>query len=231
MPPTRTLRPPTTHHRNGDGNDVGATRPNTTTAIPHRLAGRNRNRIVGGVLLMATSALLAALVYASLGDRQTVLTVTGPVTAGEVIEPGDLGEALVSTDVAGATVPVERRDEIVGRTAAVDLVTGSFLADQHVADAPVASSGEAIVGAVLKPGSFPLDLRRGDRVIAVLVPSENVETGGRPTPSTPATVVAVQEQPDSGGSVAVSLAVPPDDAGDLSIGGAQGRITLVLAPR
>jgi Flp pilus assembly protein CpaB len=195
--------------------------------------GRNRARIIGGVLLMATSALVATLLYASLGDRQAVLTVAGPVTAGEVIEPADLGEALVASDAPGAVVAAERRSEIVGRTAAVDLVPGSFLAGQQVADAPLAGSGEAVVGAVLAPGSFPLDLGRGDRVIAVSVPAEAAEAvpSGRAVPSVPATVVAIQQQPDSGGGVAVSLAVAPDDAATLSLAGAQGRVTLVLAPR
>lgn len=183
---------------------------------------------------MAASALVAALLYAGLGDRQAVLTVVQPVAAGQVIEPAHLGESLVAVDAAQAVVEAERRDEVVGRVAAVDLVARSLLADQQVADVPLAPSGEAVVGAILPPGAFPLDLRRGDRVIAVLVPTDATEGDdprGRGVPSTPATVIAVEDQPDSGGGVAVSLAVAPEDAAALSVGGAQGRLTLVLAPR
>lgn len=227
MTSTKTLRPPVTS--NGDGR-----RPMTPSASRSApVLGRNRTRVVGGVLLMAASALVAALLYASLGDRHAVLTVVQPVTAGQVIEPADLGESLVSVDATEATVEAERLDDIVGRVAAVDLVAGSLLADQQVADAPVAPSGEAVVGAVLAPGAFPLDLRRGDRVIAILVPADaaHVESPGGAVRSAPATVVAVEDQTDSGGGIAVSLAVSPDGAGDLSVGGAQGRLTLVLAPR
>ncbi len=228
MPPsTRVLRPATT---NGD---TPAPQPPPPLTANQRLMGRNRARIAGGILLMASSALVAMLLFASLGDRQAVLSVVGPVLAGEVIEPGDLGEALVAADTPAAVVPAERRDEIIGRTAAVDLVAGSLLADPQLGEPPLANSGEAVVGAVLAPGAFPLGLRRGDRVVAVTVPAEAAAAApsGRAVPSVPATVVAVEEQPDSGGGVAVSLAVPPDDAAALSLAGAQGRMTLVLEPR
>jgi hypothetical protein len=224
---TRVLRPATS---NGD---KPVPQPPPSPTGNQRLMGRNRARIAGGILLMASSALVAVLLFASLGDRQAVLSMVGPVLAGEVIEPGDLGEALVAADTPAAVVPAERRDEIVGRTAAVDLVAGSLLADPQVGEPPRANSGEAVVGAVLAPGAFPLGLRRGDRVVAVTVPADAAEAApsGRAVPSVPATVVAVEEKPDSGGGVAVSLAVPPDDAAALSLAGAQGRITLVLAPR
>ncbi len=221
---TRVLRPATT---NGD---TPAPQPPPPPTGNQRLMGRNRARIAGGTLLMASSALVAMLLFASLGDRQAVLSVVGPVLAGEVIEPGDLGETLVAADTPAGVVPAARRDEIVGRTAAVDLVAGSLLADPQVGEPPLADSGEAVVGAVLAPGAFPLGLRRGDRVVAVTVPAE-ADPSGRAVPSVPATVVAVEEQPDSGGGVAVSLAVPPDEAAALSLAGAQGGMTLVLAPR
>ncbi len=226
MTSTKILRPPTTS--NGDRR----TAPPAPNGGP--LLDRNRARVLGGVLLMAASALVAALLYAGLGDRQAVLTVVEPVAAGQVIELAHLGESQVAVDAAQAVVEADQRDEVVGRVAAVDLVAGSLLADQQVADVPPAPSGEAVVGAVLPPGAFPLDLRRGDRVIAVLVPTDATEgddPGGEAVPSTPATVVAVEDQPDSGGGVAVSLAVTPEDAAALSVGGAQGRLTLVLAPR
>jgi Flp pilus assembly protein CpaB len=226
-PSTRALRPATT---NGD---TPAPQPPPPLTANQRLMGRNRARIAGGILLMASSALVAMLLFATLGDRQTVLSVVGPVLAGEVIEPGDLGEALVAADTPAGVVPAERRDEIVGRTAAVDLVAGSLLADPQVGEPSLANSGEPVVGAVLAPGAFPLGLGRGDRVIAVTVPAEAAEAApsGRAVPSVPATIIAIEEQPDSGGGVAVSLAVPPDDAAALSLAGAQGRMTLVLAPR
>lgn len=197
-----------------------------------QMASRQRTRMILGLLLVLGSALAAAVLYANVGNRHAVLVVDRSVPVGQEITAADLGEALVSGDGAvRATIPSADAGRIVGRFAAVDLVAGSFLASGHLADGPLAGSDDAVIGATLREGQYPLGVTDGDRVLAVVLPPESA-----PAEETPdavpveATVVAVGELSDLGG-IAVSLAVQPDDAPRVAIAGARGRLALVVVPR
>lgn len=194
-------------------------------------ASRQRARMVVGLLLLLGCSLAAAVLFANAGDRHAVLVMDRPVAAGEEITAADLGEALVSGDDAASTIRRADADRIVGRFAAVDLVKGSFLAPGHLADGPLAGSDDAVIGATLREGQYPLDLTDGDRVLAVVLPPESAlaEDSADEVPVA-ATVVAVGELSDLGG-IAVSLAVRPDDAARVAIAGARGRLALVVVPR
>lgn len=198
-----------------------------------RAASRNRTRMAVGVLVMIASALGTGVVFAQAADRSPVLVVAQPVRAGQVIESGALGEQLVGSRPGGSTIAASQRSAIVGRTAAADLVVGSFLAPGHLADGPVAGSGRAVIGATLKEGQYPVELADGDRVLAVVIPPESADATGAPTTlpaPTEATVVGVRRL-DDGGGIAISLAVAPDRSSTLAIAGARSRLTIVLAPR
>ena len=73
-------------------------------------------------LLVLGFALATAYLVTRAGDKVSVLSVGTPITKGHVIERQD----LVSLSVAGISgaVPVERANDIVGKTATVDLVRG-----------------------------------------------------------------------------------------------------------
>jgi Flp pilus assembly protein CpaB len=180
---------------------------------------------------MLACALGAGVAFTSAADRSPVLVVARPVTAGSTIESSDLREVLVGSSPAASTVAASRRSSIVGRTAAVDLVPGSLLSSSQVADGPAAGTGQAVVGATLKEGQFPVELGVGDHVLAIVLPSESADPTGAATP-TPieATVVGVRPL-DDGGGIDVSLAVRPDQATPLAVAGARARLSLVLAPR
>ena len=227
---TSTTTPP------GALNGSGALRapaPPTGGQAPRtkQTASRQRTRLVLGTLLLLGCSLAAAVLYANVGDRHAVLVVDRPVVAGQEITAADLGEALVSGDGAGTTIAAGDTDRIIGRVAAVDLVRGSFLGPGHLADGPLADSGDAVIGATLREGQYPLGLTDGDRVLAVVLPPESApdEETSDASP-VEATVVAVGELSDLGG-IAVSLAVAPDDAPRVAVAGARGRLALVLVPR
>lgn len=180
---------------------------------------------------MVACALSAGVAFTTAAERSPVLLVARPVTAGSTIKSSDLRERLVGSNPAGSTVAASRRSSIVGRTAAVDLVPGSLLSLSQVADGPAAGTGQAVVGATLKEGQFPIELGVGDRVLAIVLSSESSDPNGTaPPPPVSATVVGVRPLQDGGG-VAVSLAVAPDEAPPLAVAGARGRLSLVLAPR
>lgn len=199
--------------------------------VPTRRAPvvRNRGRVAAGALLLAASALAAVLVYGNLGHRRSVLVMTRTVQPGAVIEATDLTTARVATDAGVETVGTNERSRVIGRRAAVALTPGSLLVSRAIAGGPIVAAGSSVTGAVLKPGHYPLGLRAGEAVFAVVM-SDPIETTTR-TRHDPvaATVVAIEAQRDGG--LAVSLAVPAADAPSLAIAGAQGRMTIVTAPR
>jgi Flp pilus assembly protein CpaB len=179
---------------------------------------------------MLACALAAGVSFSNVANRTPVLVVARPVTAGQVIQSTDLREALVGSDAQGATIAADRRSSIIGRTAGVDLVEGAILAPAQLADGPAAGTGQAVVGATLKEGQFPVELSVGDRVLAVRLPSASATAGGDPPTPISATVVGVRPL-DAGGGVAVSLAVTPNLAPELAVAGARSELSLVLAPR
>lgn len=203
----------------------------SSSGSTRRVASKNRTRIAVGVFAMVAFALAAGVAFTTAADRSTVLVVARPVTAGSTIESSDLREELVGSSPAESTIAANRRSSIVGRTAAVDLVPGSLLSSSQVADGPAAGTGQAVVGATLKEGQFPVELGVGDRVLAIVLPPESSDSNGTATPaSVEATVVGVRPL-DDGGGIAVSLAVAPDQAPSLAVAGARARLSLVLAPR
>lgn len=227
---TSTTSPPisTNGHRalRAPAAPVGGPTPRTK-----QTASRQRARLLLGTMLLFGCSLAAAVLYANAGDRHAVLVVGRPVAAGQEITAADLREALVSADGGGATIAASEADRIIGSIAAVDLVRSSFLAPGHLADGPLAGSDDAVIGATLREGQYPLGLADGDRVLAVVLPPESSpDAEGSATAAVGATVIAVGELSDLGG-IAVSLAVQPDDAPRIAIAGARGRLALVLAPR
>jgi hypothetical protein len=182
---------------------------------------------------MAASALAAGVLYGNIGNRQPVLAVARPVAAGDVIQSADLTEVLIATDPGTSVIDASAREGIVGHIAAVPLVPGSLLARGQVTNDTTSISGRAVVGATLKPGQFPIELQRGDSVIALVLPPDSAQRsaadgGGEPVP---ATVVGLTDVPDAPGTIAVSLAIAPDRANFVAAGGARGLIVLVLTPR
>lgn len=181
---------------------------------------------------MLACALAVGVSFADVADRSLALVVARPVIAGQAIRDGDLREALVGSDAPDATIAASRRSSMVGRTAAVDLVPGAFLAPAQLATGPATGTGQAVVGATLKQGQFPVELAVGDRVLAVRLPTASEAATVTTVRADPiaGTVVGIR-QLDAGGGIAVSLAVAPDVAPSVAIAGARSELSLVLAPR
>jgi hypothetical protein len=197
------------------------------------LAARHRTRIVAGAALLAFSALAAVVLYGSVGDRQPVLAVARPVAAGQTLTAKDFRVVNVSAEPGVRTVPAAQQARLVGRTATIALTPGALLSPAQVGDGPVLPAGSVIVGAILKPGHFPLGLRTGDSVL--LVPLRGA--GGSASDPSPAgqelaspigsTVAAIERLADSGGASAISLAVDPDVAPTVAAAGAEGRLSVI----
>ena len=188
---------------------------------PSAQAGvRNRGRIAAGIALLTVGAVLAVLVYGNVGDRSPVLAAARDIRPGQVIEDQDLRVVRVATDPGVATVDASRRGDIVGRRAAVGLVAGALLAPAGVTGGSTLPDGHTVVGAIVKPGQYPLGLREGDDVIVLLA------AGGDAGRHVDGRIVAVSTQAGPEGA-AISLAVPDDRAASVAAAGSQGELILM----
>ena len=186
---------------------------------------RHRGRIAAGALLLVASAILAVLVYGNLGDRTAVLAAANEIRPGRVIADNDLKVVRVAADRDVATVPASRRGEIVGRRASFGLAAGSLLAPAAVTDAPAVPAGSTVIGALVKPGQYPIGLREGDEVVVLVV----AEDRGTPD-GVDAVIVSVSNRRGPEGT-AIALAVPSADAPPLARAGAEGRLILTQQVR
>jgi hypothetical protein len=195
--------------------------PRLRTPSPSTQAtARHRGRIGAGAVLLTISAILAVLVYGNLGDRSAVLAAAAEIRPGQMIEESDVKVVRVAADPDVATVPASRRADIVGKRAAVGLTPGSLLAPESVTAGPGVPAGNTIIGAVVKPGQYPIGLREGDEIV-VLVVSEGSENSS----GVEAVIVSVSSRSGPEGT-AIALAVPSANASALARAGAQGRLIL-----
>jgi hypothetical protein len=211
-------------------NGSGPTRPaiKDTPGSAARISARNRSRILVGCLVTLASAFAVAVLYSDAGERRSVLAVAQPVAAGQVIEAGDLREVRVATDGGVSTVAATASADVVGRTAAVPLVPGALLTEEQFGDAPVFDPSEAVFGAVLAEGRYPVELRAGDRVLLYELP--DASEAAKPIEAVRATVVAVRDG-QTLGSISATVSVAAGDAGAMATAAGQDRLILVLAPR
>ena len=196
----------------------------TASSASSQAPARHRGRVAAGAALLATSALLAVLVYGNLGDRSAVLAVAAEIRPGQVIEENDLRVVRVAADPGVATIAASRRGEIVGRRASVGLLPGALLGPETVTDGPTVPAGSTVIGAVVKPGQYPIGLREGDEVV-VLVTGDGADGSGT---GVEAVIVSVSSRSGPEGT-AISLAVPSADSAALARAGAQGRLLLTQA--
>jgi hypothetical protein len=192
---------------------------------------------VAGVALVAAGGVAAAVLVGRAGDRVEVLAVARAVPVGQTIGEADVAVARVAADPALHPVPVSRRAEVVGRTAAVELRPGTLLTGEEVTDAVVPAAGEQVVGVAARPGQLPArGLRAGDRVLVVPVPGDQARGGAATTGDVgpvgePAPARVVQVGPaDADGAVTVDVVVGEAVGPRVAALASTGRIALVLQP-
>ncbi len=193
------------------------------TSTSAQAVTRNRGRIAAGVVVLATAAVLAVMVYGNLGHRTPALAAARAVSPGQIVTDTDLKVVNVSADPGVELVPASQRSAIVGRRATGGLVPGALLAPGSVTDGPSLPPGSTLVGTVLKPGQYPIGLREGD-VVEVLIAGGDSGSPGSSGAVT-ATVAAISSRSGPDGT-AVSLAVPSDSAPALARAGAESRLLL-----
>jgi len=199
-----------------------------------RAAGAERRprrpygQVLLAILLIVGCALGAAVAFTKAGDTTSVVAVTDGVARGETITRDD----LTTTRVAGVdgAVPADQLNDLVGRTAVVDLLPGQVVIESASSSDPIPAAGETLVGAALEPSHVPDGLAAGDSVRVLAAPEE----GAEPDPNAAELAVAIvysiddSELVSSGaGARLVTLIVPDGDANAVALYASSDRIVLV----
>lgn len=133
---------------------------------------RSAARIVAGVGLLALSALVGAYAFVAISpETTTVMVAAGELEVGEPITAGDLRVVEIGSADGLDAVSPDDQGVLIGLTARSPIPDGTVLNLGFFVTAEEAiPEGKAIVGAVLSPGSAPLErLRIGDPVGLVAV--------------------------------------------------------------
>jgi SAF domain len=180
------------------------------------------------VAMVVVGALGAAYLATSLGQTTSVIAVAQPVAWGQTITAADLVEARIAADPALAPVPYTDRDQVIGRTAAADLLPGTLLTPDALSDQRLPPPGRQLVGIGLPAVQLPITpLRPGDDVLLVPLSTEGQAAPTAPPVTVAATVVRTGELGTDGRRV-VDVLVDEADGPDVAARAAAGLIALVV---
>ena len=211
-------------------NDAGQPQPtrqarDTGGHLPS--APRERRPLLAAlaVLLIVGGALLAGLLAMRLDQRVQMLAAKDTIKAGQVIDKEDLVSASVSSDLT-TLVRADQVDQVVGRTARVEISKGQLLDTSQLATDPVPGGDLQVVGVSANAGRVPAGgLQPGDKVDIVDIGSQNVIVSD-------AQVLAAK--PSSGTSddwtsgAVISVLVDKKGAAKLASASANGTIAVIL---
>lgn len=200
--------------------------------LPTVPALRRRRNLTGaalGVLLVSVCAFGIGSWASTVGHRSQVLVVSRAVSAGSVIQAGDLTTAGVAADRQVSAIPATAEGQLIGKVARVDLVPGSLLERSEVGTGPATPPGTSVVGLDLKGGAFPTELAAGSTVEIVSTPSQANGGSASSVLAPSATVLSIASDPNGTGTL-ISVAVPLAEASSVAAGAAAGAVSLVMIP-
>jgi hypothetical protein len=206
--------------------------------VPRRLRRRSVPLAAGGVVLVVVCALIFAGGWLQAGNRQPVLALAQPVTAGQVITAADLEVVRVSAAGPVSLVPASRQAEVAGSTAAVSMPAGSLLTGSDIGTPPP-GKGQVRLGVALKPGQYPPDLAAGQDVDVLATPASGTSgssagpgSTGAALPVGQAVVLSVSpaSASSSSGETVAELQVPQDAMPQVAAASAAGQIALAAIP-
>ncbi|MFC4910584.1 hypothetical protein [Actinomadura gamaensis] len=224
------------------GGGLGATGLGTAGGQRLPSAPRERKPALAAlaVLLVLGGALASAYLVMASGQRVSAIRIAQPVAAGQRIPMSALQEVQVG-DTGIEYIAWSERAKVAQTYAAVPLVRGALLTNSMVSRTNGAAQGRMIVGLSLKPGQFPAKgLESGKRVglYAVGGNGGNGNNGGGAaragTVLAPDAIVIGVSSGGSGrlgsDSVAVDVAVPPNEVAQVTQAASSGLVAVALIP-
>ncbi|MCA0250853.1 MAG: SAF domain-containing protein [Actinobacteria bacterium] len=201
--------------------------PMTDARAPRVRPRRDLRLIAIGVLAICLGGLGAMWLYSAVTDVASVIAVTRTVHRDQIIAAEDLDVIAVPAVPGLTTVSADLFDQVVGRTAHLDLAAGSLLTPRSYGE-PIVEAGRSQLGLRLAPGRIPAgELPAGTEVLLVAVSRDGSE------PPTGASVLARvsftgPEQPD--GSVLLDVDVPREHAEYVARLAAADQLVVVREP-
>lgn len=166
-------------------------------------ARRNLRLITAGVLASCLGGLGAAVLYSSLAETESVVMMQRTVYRDQQITAADLGEVALASGPGLDTLPVRQADDVIGRTALVDLAQGTVLTPRAVGT-PAVDAGVVRLGLRLGPGRVPVaELPPSTPVLLIAV---SADVGPGQATHAARTASSATLLPD--GSTLVDVAVP-----------------------
>lgn len=237
MPSLRTTPKPSATPTNlaaTNGRPVGL--PRAPAVEPPGRRRRPKWALVGLAMLIM-GGLLGMYLYTATGDRVPVIAIAEPVAFGEQLQAADLVEVAAAEDDLLQPVLWADVDDVVGMTAATDLLPGSLLTMSALTNDPIPGPGQELVPIALQASQLPaIGLRPRDEVLLVATTAAQASAAGEPaTPQSgprPATGIVVRVGTATAtGVVVVDVLVDSGDGAELAMLAADGRIALVVLPR
>ena len=170
-------------------NGSGGARSSPDFRLPVNPRRRRSVMAAASAVVVFLSVGLFAHIYAGAGRQAAVLVVTHTVQQGQQLTAADLGQTSVAVGPGVARIPAAEAAQVLGKSAALTVSSGSLLTPGDVSSLPAIPAGDAVVGLALKVGQLPADgLGPGDQVMVV-------ETGPPGSPLT--SFVGSSSQADS----------------------------------
>lgn len=187
--------------------------------------------ILASVAMVLVGMVASAWAYSSLGSAQPVVVARVDVARGAVITADALQVARVGVDPALQVVPAGELDSLVGQRAAVDLKAGQLLVPEAVAGEVFPHQGMSVIGLTLGPGQVPgTPLTVGDRVRIASTPGAQGDVHAEQIKVFAGVVVEVGTA-DTSGNVTVSVEIAADQAPEVAVWSAAGRVAVLLESR
>jgi hypothetical protein len=199
---------------------TGTDAPAGRTATPGWAAGerlpvaprqRRPGLVVLAVVLILGGALFSAALVLRSGQKQSVVVVTRDVPAGQRFVSADFGPAQVAPGALPVVTWPQVR-QLIGKTAAADIKSGTLLNPALVGNDPLPRVNSVNAAAALKAGQLP-SLVPGDLVRVLWTPQPGLSSDEAPNPPLDgvvvnhATVYSVSGvRPD--GTIVVTLVIP-----------------------
>jgi hypothetical protein len=199
-------------------------------ATPLPTANRPRGYIALALLLIVGFAVLGYWFYAQAGGKVSVLVAAREIPAGHVITASD----LTSEPVAGGitAVAADHLSEVVGRTAAVEILPRTPVQLAMVSTGSPVPAGDVLVGVAPAAGQLPSSgLAPGDVVEIMQLPAKTSSVSSVPSPVlATATVFDVRANPAVEGGTLLTVEAPKAAAYPITAASDAGLVALVQEP-
>lgn len=205
-----------------------------TSPSPFRANRRSGRRAAVGLLLVLASVVTFWQVDLRAHAGESFLATTRAVAAGQLLTDADVQVVRIADDSGLALIAASRRDQIVGRVAAVPLAAASLLSLDQLGPAVWPPTGQAVTAVAVKAGRGPAGLATGTRVLVLVVPTGTRPDSAGPIPANGdapgvrravATVVSVDVGGDQAGGQLVTLLLAAADAEAIAV--AAGDVAIV----